>query len=53
VYASHSTCITSPEAYLAFYESDVTFYESHGTRCDKYASSEAIQVEFDVGSSDF
>jgi hypothetical protein len=24
-YASHSTCIASPEAYLSFYESDATY----------------------------
>jgi hypothetical protein len=49
-YASHSTCIVSPEAYLDFYESDDT-YKKNGTRCDKYASHEAIQDECEAYST--
>jgi hypothetical protein len=39
----HSTCIASPEAYLAFYESDDT-YQKIAQDETKYASREAIKV---------
>jgi hypothetical protein len=45
--ASHSTCIIL-QYYLAIYASDDTYH--HSLKDDKYASSEAIQVAYEVYS---
>jgi hypothetical protein len=49
-YASHSTCIASPEAYLSFYESDDTYQKmaqdvinmphvkQYKTECESYST---------------
>jgi hypothetical protein len=46
-YASNATCIASPEAYLAFYESDDTYCQMAQDVIKIYVSSEAIHVEYE------